>query len=118
MADEETEEDEGEDADAFFQQSRVGNRLFFIETHDGGAGAQGGFQVAAVHQPQHGGDGQHGDEGDRRHVVDKFTEAEIVFRADDDVRRIADEGCRATNIGSEDGGKENSRNDGERFSSL
>ena len=106
MADEETEEDEGKDESAFFQQAHIGNRVFFVETHDGGAGAQGGFQTAAVYEPQHGADGEHDDEGDRRHVIDEFAEAEVVFRADDDVRRVADEGCRATNIGSEDGGKE------------
>ena len=71
VAEEKAQKDEGENAGAFLQQADVGNRLFFIETHDAGAGAQGGFQLAPLRQPQHETNGKEDDDGNRRQVIDK-----------------------------------------------
>ena len=89
---EETEEDERKDETAFFQQIDVGDGFSLVKAHDAGAGAQRGFQATALRQPQHRAHGDEDEHGDWRQVVDELGEAEAVFRADDDIGRVADEG--------------------------
>ncbi len=84
-----------------FEQGRVGDRLAFSVLHHARPRLVIGDHVPAPYQPDHNQRHDHDEGRDGRQVDQEIIEAEPHRRADHDVGRIADEGRRAPDIGSE-----------------
>ena len=87
-------------------QRQVGDHAALIERHDPRPRFRGRPHVAPPDQMRGDQLRCHDDNDDRRQGDDEIVKAEMRRRADDDVGRIADQGCRAADVRGEHFGEE------------
>ena len=98
----ETGDDCEQDKQRLLQQSPIGYGVYGFDFHNFSLIAEAGFQLASVNKVKGQNQNQHGNGDNRRQFIDKVHERQIECRADENVRRIADErGCSA-DVGGKD----------------
>ena len=97
----------GQHHERLLEQGPIPDRLARVHRHHPGAALRRRSQVLAPEQMNHQRLHRHHHDDHRGEVDDEGVEVQADLRADQDVRRVADQGGGAADIGGEDLGEQN-----------
>ena len=95
-------DDQSKNKQRFSQQFPVSNGIFFADAHNGLFVFFGREKAFVPDEVESENQNNHGYGNNRCQFVNEIHKGQLQRRADKNVRRIADEGCRSADVGSED----------------